>query len=117
MAETNIDWKEKAAQYASMCTRNDDQIDSLEAEIERLGEAVTRNATEMAMMIQVHRRYTEDARAALELGVTWGLSSKGYDTTTALALAEWITGGFMGDPPKHLLPTSDFDLPSETSGK
>ena len=36
MIESNIDWKEKAGQYASMCTRNEDQIDSLEAEIERL---------------------------------------------------------------------------------
>ena len=36
MAETNIDWKEKAAQYSSMVARNAEQIDSLEAEIERL---------------------------------------------------------------------------------
>ena len=36
MSETNIDWKEKAAQYSSMCARNAEQIDSLEAEIEQL---------------------------------------------------------------------------------
>ena len=41
MAETNIDWKENAAQYSSMCARNSDQIDSLEAEIERLRDAMT----------------------------------------------------------------------------
>lgn len=43
MAETNIDWKEKATQYSSMCARNGEQIDFLEAEIERLRTAISDN--------------------------------------------------------------------------
>lgn len=40
MAETNIDWKEKAAQYSGMVARNSDRMDSLEAENERLRAAL-----------------------------------------------------------------------------
>ena len=39
MAE--IDWKEKATQYSSMCVRNGEVMDSQEAEIERLRELLT----------------------------------------------------------------------------
>ena len=40
MAETNIDWKEKAAQYAKMAVENSDRMDFLEAEVERLRTAI-----------------------------------------------------------------------------
>ena len=36
MAETNIDWKEKASQYAKMAVQNSDRMDFLETEVERL---------------------------------------------------------------------------------
>ena len=42
MVESNIDWKEKAAQYASMLTRNEDRLDFLEAENKRLRDLLRR---------------------------------------------------------------------------
>ena len=36
MAETNIDWKEKASQYAKMAVKNSDRMDFMEGEVERL---------------------------------------------------------------------------------
>lgn len=104
---TDNDW----GPYCEDCWGDGDYwrclTDEKVSEIERLEAALTRNAEETARMILVHERYTADARTALELGATWGLASKGYDAATAIALAEWINGGFMESPPKCLLPTSD----------
>ena len=51
----------------------------------------------------------EGLRTALELASTWGMGSDGYDARTALALKEWVDGGFQGEPPKTLSPTSTDD--------